>query len=99
DFRPTNIKHSSCSGRSETASPAQEKTKSSHSGLRCLFLDGIHRLVRLIIDRLGIVSRIIIGHAALEVLDTLGNVAHQFGNLAATKNQKHDRQYDQPVPD
>src|SRR3569623_243041 len=42
-------------------------------------VDGLHRLGRR--DRLGI----IVGHALLERLDALRNVAHQVGNLAATE--------------
>jgi hypothetical protein len=41
---------------------------------------------------------IVFGDALLEALDALGNIAHQFRNLATTEQQQHDDQNDQPVP-
>ena len=52
--------------------------------------------VTALLHRLG---RVLVGHALLEALDALGDVAHQFGNLAATEQQQDDRKDDQPMPD
>src|SRR5690606_32811705 len=56
-------------------------------------------LVCLVIDRLRRIGRLVIRHALLEALDALGDIAHQFRNLAAAKQQQHHHQNDQPMPD
>src|SRR6478735_6875313 len=58
-----------------------------------LVLDGLRRLG---LDRLG---RFLVGHALLEGLDALGDVAHQLGNLAASEQQHDDDAHDDPMPD
>src|SRR5579863_6563413 len=41
---------------------------------------------------------VVVLHALLEGLDALGDVTHQVGNLAATKQQQDDPDHDDPVP-
>src|SRR6266478_1057239 len=43
-------------------------------------------------------SLVIVLHALLEGLDTLRDVAHQVGNLAAAEQQQDDCDHDDPVP-
>ena len=43
-------------------------------------------------------GRIVIGHAFLEGFDALRDIAHQLGNLAASKQQQHHADDDDPVP-
>src|SRR5271168_1761917 len=54
------------------------------------------------VDRLhglGLFDRLfVVLHALLEGLDALGDVTHQVGNLAATKQQQDDCDHDDPVP-
>src|SRR5436190_7586338 len=59
---------------------------------------------RLMVDSLGVgldrlVGLVLVRKTLLERLDALGEVAHQFGNLAATaEQQEHDGSRDDPVP-
>src|ERR1700722_13508734 len=43
-------------------------------------------------------SLVVILHALLEGLDTLGDVAHQIRNLATAEQQQDDCDHDDPVP-
>ena len=58
--------------------------------------------VGLMIDGLGVhrlrLGGVVVGHALLERLDALGDVAHQVGNLAAPEQQQNHSNHHDPVP-
>src|SRR5713226_202417 len=63
------------------------------------------RLRRLVVDRLrrlGLLRLrfrgLVLGHALLEGLDALRDVAHQLGDLSAAEHQQDDGDDDDPVP-
>src|ERR1700674_3950788 len=54
------------------------------------------------LDRFGLwrldLGAVILRHALLEGLDALCDIAHQFGNLAASEQQQHDADHHDPMP-
>src|SRR5262245_46393891 len=48
----------------------------------------VHRLRRIAHDRFGRRRLVILGHALLEALDALGDIAHQLGDLAAAEEHE-----------
>src|SRR5690606_29507153 len=55
-------------------------------------------LFSLVLNRLRGFGSIVFADALLEALDALGNITHQFGDLAAPEQHEHDHKDDQPVP-
>ena len=53
--------------------------------------------LRHLLGRIGLGDGVV-GHALLEGLDALRDVAHQIGNLAAAEQQQDDCDHDDPVP-
>src|SRR5690606_13884620 len=74
----------------------------SSARLAALGLGPLDRLDRRLLNDfrtlIGLSRGLVLCHPLLEALDALGNVAHDFGDLAAAKQQHDDQQNNDPVP-